>query len=463
MARSFGLDQADSLEGLWWRPSTPDQQAAGTLSFDPDTGSRLRLIGALGEIVGSLRNMLGGGQSETLHGFTRDGREVTLLGAVQGAGQINMPGLFSEEYVPLWVLIGGHFDGRDQAVFTRSFAAFDGLPEWLARPAFSQSEEGQGLQIGAKREPAWSLGRHHDFEILADMTLHANGTQWTHREVRVNQSLGVRPDKPGSLDWHMDQLSRLNRLVALCTGQHLSFRRVWLEAGVKEIGPGVTVPREVEALVRIFDQSTIKVSADPPIYSARELLDAEPDALSKWFEVADSLQPVIDLFFTVLGGGLPSEAAYLLTIQAVEVHHRRTAPQALVDPELYASIRATLIDAVPANTPKAMREKLSGTLTYANEHSLAQRLKAMRSRLTDAFGPDPMGFDKATIRSAVETRNYYTHYSPALEASALKNANLYKLTEAFQPLLFTLLLAELGLPLEDIRRHLQRRRRFSHV
>ena len=169
------------------------------------------------------------------------------------------------------------------------------------------------------------------------------------------------------------------------------------------------------------------------------------------------------MFFTVLDGGLPLEAAYLLTIQAVEVHHRRTGSSVILSGEEFDVLRKGLVAAIPEDTPAAMREKLEGALSFANEPSLGQRLRALIAQMAVDFGPTPFGFDEARVRSAVNTRNYYTHYSPKLASKASQGVDLYHLIEAFRPLLFALLLAELNLPLADIRHHLHRRRAFNHV
>lgn len=186
--------------------------------------------------------------------------------------------------------------------------------------------------------------------------------------------------------------------------------------------------------------------------------------MARWFAVADDLEPVIDLFFTVLSDrGLPLEAAFLLTAQAVEVHHRRTGASVIIPAADYDAMREAMIAGIPDDAPAAMREKLEGSLSFANEPSLGQRLRAIVERMSEDFGARPFGFDPARIRAAVNTRNYYTHYSPKLETKAKTGLELHELTEAFKPLLFTLLLAELQLPLTDIRRRLQRRRAFKDV
>ena len=39
--------KAFSASGVWWLPEAPDEQTAGTVHFDPETGTQLELIGTL--------------------------------------------------------------------------------------------------------------------------------------------------------------------------------------------------------------------------------------------------------------------------------------------------------------------------------------------------------------------------------------------------------------------------------
>lgn len=466
MAKNYPLDAAHTIEGVWWRPSHEDDTVAGTLVYDPETGLRLRLIGALGDIEEVLGRVNAPGGSETLHGVSTDGRSVTLLKAVHASANLSFPGMIVEEYVAVWALIGNHVVDIDAAEFFRSETAFDGLAEWLARDAIERTVETEPRRITlvAEPKPKWVLGTVDDFTVFADMVLNWDDDRLTRSALTVSNSLGVETAEARSLQWHIDRLARLNRLVALCTGRHLSWRSIWLSAGERALEGGGKVQNRIDVLVQLNGQSQTKRENDPPIYSAKELVAANDQAMARWFAVADDLEPVIDLFFTVLSDrGLPLEAAFLLTAQAVEVHHRRTGASVIIPAADYDAMREAMIAGIPDDAPAAMREKLEGSLSFANEPSLGQRLRAIVERVSEDFGARPFGFDPARIRAAVNTRNYYTHYSPKLETKAKTGLELHELTEAFKPLLFTLLLAELQLPLTDIRRRLQRRRAFKDV
>ena len=88
---------------------------------------------------------------------------------------------------------------------------------------------------------------------------------------------------------------------------------------------------------------------------------------------------------------------FLLAAQAVETLHRETIADTVIPEDDHAKLVETLVAAMPSTTPKAMREKLLGTLGYSNELSLRQRLKALIKIASDGFSPAPFGYDSALL------------------------------------------------------------------
>ena len=57
---------------------------------------------------------------------------------------------------------------------------------------------------------------------------------------------------------------------------------------------------------------------------------------------------------------------------------------------------------------------------------------------------------ESIINNAKNSRNYYTHYSPTLEKKALKDTELFYLTERLKIFLLILLLSETGIEKENL-------------
>jgi hypothetical protein len=152
--------------------------------------------------------------------------------------------------------------------------------------------------------------------------------------------------------------------------------------------------------------------------------------------------------------------AFLLATQAVEVLHRLTSPEGIVDQKKFCAVISAISASIPTGTNKELRAKILGILKYANEPSLRQRLKQSIKQLEMEFGDAPLGFSKKLISDVVNTRNYLTHYSTDLERHALTGANLHYATRRLIALLVVLLLVRIGVPPSKVRASLSRHPQF---
>jgi hypothetical protein len=126
-----------SAEGLWWRPEAPQHRVPGTLTSDED-GVQLVVYGPLRPStpaeVGVVK--IKGYEwvaTPVVHGRTRDGADITLLGV---DGLLSRPVPFAAEvrepHTVAVACIGGHF-GED--AFIEAQAEFDWLDAWLDPPS----------------------------------------------------------------------------------------------------------------------------------------------------------------------------------------------------------------------------------------------------------------------------------------------------------------------------------------
>lgn len=472
MTIELDLDEPFERAGIWWLPSEPQRQLAGTLQYSPEGHAVLELVGTFGghPFAGLVRALSmrapGAVRYETIHGMTVDGKAVTLLRAVQRDSQINMPGLSRESYLAVWTLVGTHCGSHDEEAFQSAAFRVEGLDAWLARQPFEEDglEDPRRLVVTCTVMDDLSFSRPASLEaeVFARMSLHTDGEHLTRFGARVQNVLEIRPDRPRSLQWHIDQVERLSRLVELCTGTHLPLRSIRLYGHERELEGGMMVPQEVDLLLFRNEPAGATGAKERPIFTGPELLAANPDAIESWFQAEEMLQPVLDLFFTVVASRkLYSDVAFLLMVQAWEVHHRLTSPGPLMDKAGFKALVKTLVASIPPDAPPEMKAKLQSSLNFANEPSLRQRIHASLATLEPVYGPDAFGFDTATIKRVVDSRNYYTHYSSSLKAKALKRGDLVQLTRRMTPLLYALILPALGISSATVREHLRRRQAFG--
>lgn len=128
------------VDGLWWLPDHEDQKVAGVLSYSPDSGSELRLIGTLTSARGSRDEIY-----ERIHGIA-NGKQFHLEDCYQKGYSMSAfgPGGETEKIHVHHVYRGVHYTEPDEPNADRVTADLRYLTQWVGH---------QGISI-----------RHHSFQ-----------------------------------------------------------------------------------------------------------------------------------------------------------------------------------------------------------------------------------------------------------------------------------------------------------
>ena len=98
-----GIYDSFTERGLFWLPNKRDDEVPGTLTYDPEKGAVLELLGVFGELNDALAKAFGGArddEEQVIHGVTTKGKPVSLLRAHDIHRQLPMPGIPHETCVP---------------------------------------------------------------------------------------------------------------------------------------------------------------------------------------------------------------------------------------------------------------------------------------------------------------------------------------------------------------------------
>lgn len=448
------LDLHDSFteEGLWWLADQPDDQVAGSLSFVPSQGATLKLLGVFGDVIAAFNRLMGGSDDPnfvTIHGLTMKGKPITVLRAMNTSRQLNMPGIANETWKSNLVLLGLHIASEeDDTVFAKSYIRFEAIETWLGDRPYTATydHEAKSLTLLAEKPREVPFATHRDFEVTTVGSLWTDTKPSSHYGIDVTSQMAITPPAPQSLRWPMDRGIRLQELASLCAGHFLPLRSIELRGPVRpESEDGL--PSEVHVYANmVAAEGEARPDHDMPIISGPELVRFSPDAVQLWFDQYEVFSPAIGMFFTISSQRrMYTNIRMLLAIQALEVFHRRTSAQTVMPPAAFETFRDALVAAIPADASTNMRHRLKGTYQFANEPSLGQRLKTIVANLTEAFGEAPAGFGKSYLRKLVDTRNYYTHFSPELKDKALNLDGMYWASRRVILLLTLLFLQRLGL------------------
>lgn len=468
----LGLKGSFTEEGLWWIKGRETEQVGGTLTYDPENGPVLKLLGTLRDIITSMDMAFGTAEGadlhETVYGVTKNGSSITLLHAMNTNRQLNMPGIANETWKSNLLVIGYHLsDDRTEEIFSKSYLRFEAVEKWLGHKPFTATHhiDEKALTIRADKPREKHFADHEEFRVTTVGSLYSNNKPDTRYTIDVFSQIGVKPRVLKSLNWHFKTAAKIQELAALCTGHYLPLTSLELRGPEVGHGGGEMRPVEVHVYARmIHPEEESRPQHEAPVLTGPELIAFNPGALQVWFDQYEVFSPAIALFFTVTGQRqMFTNVRFILAIQALEVFHRRTSTAGVMPEREFDAFHEKLVQAIPDPGHANMKQKLGSTCKYLNELSLGQRLRAIVDKLTDDFGLKPPAFNKAYLRKLVATRNYYTHFSEELEDIKLDGGGMHWASRRMVLLLTLLFLRRLGIEANKLLPLLERHREFERL
>ena len=440
-----------SVQGLWWLPETPDDAETGTLTFDQIEGARLSVVGRLAPLK---NGPLGAGEeSDVIHGFTTDGKPVSLLKTFVVNSRMGFPGIATEAWHVHTIAIGAHFYSADELLFNRSWVRFDGIARWLAYDSFAEAHyfDPSYTELTVRKPPRMQLGNIPGAKLYTDSHIRS-GRDGDERWTATSEAMiGIDADEPQTLNWHFTAASNLRSLAELLYGRPLHLTKLQVELPSEPKAEGYPSYAEVEIYAQMIagDDKLPPVSR-PPMLTAPALLEAAPNALADWFAQYETLSAALHLLSTVASDRrMFMNVRFLLAAQAVETFHREAYPSTIVPTDEHAAIVKALTNAIPPDTAKPMRDKLKGTLEWTNEPSLRYRLRALIALARDGRGGVMPAYGKSFVDAVLATRNHETHHGDK-PPNLLTGADMHWAIRRLITLLTVLFLRRLGLPSDAI-------------
>lgn len=460
------LDESHTLDGYWWPPENEDREVCGKLTYEPDEFITVETVGTLHPGGEDFEERM----ESTVHGRTTDG-PVTLTRAQISPSNISIPGMAEWRADGLLAILGRNLDSPVNPLYLEAEATFSSLEQWMEQE--SVEVEAPGSENGDDRTTI----RHQlpdpieveigaldsNLEFRLESTLSPG--RWS-ASVEGKASVKLVPSEDKPLRWYQDQFRLLRFFLALASGEKISLRSLSCTHEFEERDNDVVVPLRDEVLPAFEDQN----GSDPrhprmmPM-SRTEFEDLE-SALDAWYDRADVLRPLIDLYFT-LRYASPSYLNFrLLAItQGLEGYHRNAIGGGYVDPDEWEDSKQQLIEAIPDDLDSDHRNALKGKLKWGYEYSLRTRLRQLLNELSSEEQELVCSDIERFIADVVETRNAYTHRGG--EGERLREQDAYEVDRMVYRLMGLseiLLLREIGLESDKVVEALsERSRRYPPV
>lgn len=447
-----------TIEGKW-RIEGPDKDAHyGVLNFDPSSG--LELVVKIPQDIG-LAEALGALAKpptvpSTILGRTKDSFPVSLYGC--GLTNFNSSGGLKSYTVSSMIgLVGREVDKWENIAYDHINAEFSLFHNWMGLSLVSV-ENGKEIKVKVADRETIEAEINQSAKLVIWPTLSFNQDSSKvvlaegHRvEFRFSEALPVKE----TLHKYVESF---RRFLTLLINRRIFIDNVYFHPKDGAFLHQVALYRSNPGV----EEADRKTLFPGMLVSYRDISGDFSGVIKRWFELAESLADVLNLYFaTIFVPGLYINQKFLFLAQALEVYHR-TSPnfenQVQSKPEFRAR-KKNIIEKVPEE-----KEWLTEKLAHANEKTLAQRLNELMNLHKNEvaqFIDDVKEFSDS-IR---HTRNHYTHYGTGEKGmeKVAQGIQLIDLTAKMQTLLELCIFSDLGIsgaPIDRMIQNLKQRQYF---
>lgn len=275
--------QSHRVKGWFYLPESPDYRVPGVLTWQPDDGASLELIGGFSPepeyhqrpTGGSYTHqMIGDVRSGTIYGESDSGQAVSLWDAQRGNCTVGLLGKVREEYWhSSWICVGAHIPSPRDPILSRATVTIDELfyltneqrlcaPQWhkiegVEHPGATQPDGTLltpyifpvigGFRTkyasGATRDADYSIGTTATRPWLSPateampelklqmMTTNLRCGQIVKLQVGAHATIQLSKDAPGSAADFIERIAPIDDLVQLATFEPCGIEQITLNAG----------------------------------------------------------------------------------------------------------------------------------------------------------------------------------------------------------------------------------------
>jgi hypothetical protein len=371
-------------------------------------------------------------------------------------------------------LVGWHFNDLKEITFKSISVSFSNATEWLnasgiqyAMPLSGKMED-VSLKYSSKEVAEVNVDQEWSLRISTRASIQppAHSLELTEASIREQMFFQIHPFQEKPIEWFFEKIGLLSNFLTLGIGSpsfpliirgstEQAFFVVGGEKKLSEIGifyPLIGNPKAFK------NRSWFEM-----FFAYGHIASDFETMIKRWFEKAELLNPVYDLYFgTLFNSSMYLQHEFLSLLQASESYHRRThGGRFLVDGE-YESIRRSLTEIIPSDLDVDFKDSLKNRIKYGNEYSLRKRLRELLKQ-HEVFVRVLIENPDEFISQVVDTRNYLTHYTDELEEKSQEGNALYVLSQKIKFLIEICLLSELGLSEQSIQQRIDEDSRYSHI
>ncbi|MHB1309070.1 MAG: ApeA N-terminal domain 1-containing protein [Limisphaerales bacterium] len=440
------LPAPETLSGFFWVTASPSEKLPGVLSISAGGGVELELVGNFDKNIAEAINSREVKLSR-IHGLVESRGAVTLDDCFYINRRISLGGISKSKICVNLLISGAWFGEHEEVAFDSISFSVDGLDQWVNTSGFkvSASLEDKNVTVSyhAPKEERYSI--NDEMTLSLGYTLSIPGPPFL-TEARVTQSafLTLKTKEKQPFRTLVSAAYKIVNFLSFCIDKTVTISEITARSDdvVQRLPDSETFPAEMKVVYKSlpFDEKVPDIKWHSMLLRLPEIRARFSSFISAWFRVYETVEPSIELYFSSRTGAHRFiNGRFLAMSQCLETFHRRTTKEVMMDPARYDVLVEALLD----SCPKQNQEWLRGRLSHGNEVSLRRRLRKIMGPFENELGGKAATED--VIDLIVNTRNYFTHYSPVLEAKAAVREDLWSLCMKMEAVFQLHLMKQLGL------------------
>lgn len=356
------------------------------------------------------------------------------------------------------VFLGAHLHNAADAVLTEVGVRISNLDRWLGvsgfRIDYDQLPVGK-ISIHFSRPEDLEVELEPGLKLVFSFTWQGPTFRRPQLETSLEQGLwlSIRALPARPFAGLRRTANQLLDLFTLLVGEPLVFEA--MDAELPTRGSGERQPEKIDIFFSPVGRDVVEVvEAHRMVIPFRAVEHDLPQLLGRWLAISKTLQPAFDLYFSMLRRDPGyQELRFLGIVRALESFHRlRKKEQPSAEHEARITRILTRLD------PKD-KKWLKGRLKYSYEISLAERIKELLQPFGNLFGESDL--QVSFVTRVADTRNYLTHYDPALRSRAVEPSRLLPYLYRLQALFILNSLVELGFSASAARKIIEEHDKLS--
>lgn len=444
------------IKGQWYLPEHPAKRVSGTLVYRTEKGIFLELFGEL-----SLTSL----DIPVILGVSSESKPITLykcrtsrIGGVTFR-QDEETGTVITEYSVLYIFENLHAARPEQLKFTRISAELHNLAEWVGISGFKNRlpknfhakvqryefdlhyklPDPISFKINDKTEGAIN------FVVSIPGLSEYNGTQTLAQKVQIMFDF----KEAAAIDEALSYLLGFQKFLMLALYAPSYPHSMTLISSSGEKKRKVTLHFSGSSDVKY---EKIKFASDM-LFSYGSIRSRFPKIIRTWFEKQADLEPAYNLLIEQLYKRSAFTVNNFLNLaQGAETYHARTDNHTRIPKARYDKMKADILSSVD----KKHHDWLNEQFNFGNSLNLHARLTEITHKASFPLLDDILGDKEQFVKQVKWSRNYYTHYSASGKKNALKDAELFYLSEKLKILLLCKILIDIGISKATLQNNLER-------